>query len=92
MCVYGCRLCLFYDPGLVIQQVWHRARTHGQKSTQICDLLANKCPLSHDSVSKTWKVYLTRGHLFDSEGHLFEMVGRLFDREGHSFDRKGHLF
>ena len=23
---------------------WLRARTHGQKGTQICDPLANKCP------------------------------------------------
>ena len=76
-----------------------RTRTHGQKGTQICDLLANKCPKGHDSVSKTWEIYLTRGHLFDSEGHLFdskghlfEMVGHLFDREGHLFDWKGHLF
>ena len=28
-------------------------RTHGQKGTQICDPLANKCPESHDSISKT---------------------------------------
>ena len=28
-------------------------------------------------------IYLTRGHLFDSEGHLFESEGHLFDREGH---------
>ena len=29
-----------------------RARTHGQKGTQICDLCANKCPEGHDSVFK----------------------------------------
>ena len=69
-----------------------RARPHGQKGTQICDPLANKCPLGHDSVSKAGEIYLTRGHLFDSEGHLFEMEGHLFDREGHLFDWKGHLF
>ena len=76
-----------------------RARTHGQKRTQIWDPLANKCPLSHDSVSKTCKIYLARGHLFGSEGHLFEMEGHLFDRgdihltgrvihfeKGHNFD------
>ena len=69
-----------------------RARTHGQIGTQICDPLANKCPEGHDSVSKTWEIYLTMGHLFYSEGYLFEMEGHLFDREGHLFDSKGHLF
>ena len=48
-------------------------------------LLQINAPKGHDSVSKTWEIYLTRGHLFDSEGHIFEM-------EGHLFDRKGHLF
>ena len=62
-----------------------RARAYCQKGTQICDLLANKCPQGHNSVSKTRDIYLTRGHLFDSEGHSFEM-------EGHLFDKKEHLF
>ena len=62
-----------------------RVRTHGQKGTQICDPFANKCPKGHDSVSKTWEIYLARGHLFEMEVHLF-------DREGHLFNRKGHLF
>ena len=68
------------------------AHTNGQKGTQICDPLANKCPKGHDSVSKTWDVFLTRGHLFDKEGHLIEMQGHLFDRERHLFDRKGPLY
>ena len=37
--------------------------------------------LGRVSVSKTWEIYLTRGHLFDSEGHLFEMEEILFDRK-----------
>ena len=65
-----------------------RARTHGQKRTQICDPLPNKCSQGHDSVSKTWEIYLTRGHLFDRDGHLcsegsqfcFKLLG------GQSFD------
>ena len=69
-----------------------RALTHGQKETQICDPLANKCPLGHDSVSITWEIYLTKGNLFDIEGYLFEVEGHLFDREGHLFDRKRHSF
>ena len=63
-----------------------------KKGTQICDPFANKYPQGHDSVSKTWEIYLTRGHLFDSEGRLFVMEVHLFDREGHLFDRQGHLF
>ena len=69
-----------------------KGRTHGQKGTQICDPLANKCPQGHDFVSKTWDIYLTRGHFFDSDRHSFEMQGHLFDKEGHLFDGKGHLF
>ena len=46
---------------------------------QIKHVLANKCPLGHDYVSKTWEMYLTRGHLFDSEGHLFDSEGHLFE-------------
>ena len=45
-----------------------------------------------DSASKTWEIYLTRGHLFNSEEHLFELEGHLFELEGHLFDRKGHFF
>ena len=63
-----------------------------KKGTQICDLLANKCPEGHDSVSKTRGIYLTRGLLFDSEGHLFDMECHLFDRERHLFDWKVQLF
>ena len=56
-------------------------------------LLQINVPRVRNSVSKTWEIYLTRGHLFDSEGHLFEMEGHFFDREeDHLFDRKGHLF
>ena len=79
---------LFYNVTTVKYHT-QRARTHGQKRTKICDPLVNKC---HDSVSNTWEIYLTRGHLFHNEGHLFEMEGHLFDREGLIFYRKGHLF
>ena len=51
--------------------------------------MVKKC---HDSVSKTWDIYLTRGHFFDCEGHLFGMEGHLFDKEGHLFEGKGRLF
>ena len=36
-------------------------------------------------LSQNLRIYLTRGHLFDSEGHLFDSEGHLFDREGHLF-------
>ena len=62
-----------------------RDGTHCRKGTQVCDPLGNKGPWGYDSVSKTWEIYLTTGHLFDSEGHLFEMEGHLFDREGHIY-------
>ena len=76
----------------ILFSIFFRSRTHGQIGTQICDPFAINCPEGHDSVSKTWEIYLTRGHLFDSEGHFLEIKGHLFDREGHLFDRKGHLF
>ena len=77
----------------MVQVKFFYSVTHGQKGIQISDPLANKCPLGHDSVSKTWEICLARGgYFFDSEGHLFEMEGHLFDKEGHLFDMKGHLF
>ena len=75
-----------------IHQCLLRARPHDQNGTQICDPLANKCPEGHDSLSKSWELYLARGHLFDSEGHLFEMEGHLFDREGIFLTGRGIYF
>ena len=58
-----------------------RARTHGQKGTQICDSLANKCPCLKNS-----------GNLFVKGPFYLTVRDILFDKEGHLFDRKGHLF
>ena len=71
------------------------ARTHGQKGTQICDPLANKCP---DSVSKPGKsiwrgdIYFTvrdiylRRRVISLTGSDIHLTGRaIYFEKGHKF-------
>ena len=54
----------------------HRARTHGQKGTQICEPLANKCPQSHliSFYLKNSNIYLTRGHFLRRVTILLQII------------------
>ena len=64
-----------------------RARTHGQKGTQICDSLANKCPCLKNSGNLFVKgpFYLTVRDIYLTVRDIY-LTGRdIYFQKGHNF-------